>query len=74
MQAGDTVNKSVATHGFHISHSVDEFINRSVSRISGDLCVPRSDSFPMNTEKRHLFLIFTMFPSKIFSKILREKL
>ena len=40
---------------------------------SADLFVPRSDSFPMNPEKNHPFLIFTMFPSKIFSKI-RDKL
>ena len=40
---------------------------------SGNLFVLPSDSFPMNQEKRHSFLIFTMFPSKTFSKILREK-
>ena len=29
---------------------------------------------PMNPEKRHSFLIFTMFPTRTLSKILREKL
>ena len=47
---------------------------RTASRFSGDLFVPRYDSYPMNQEKRHSFLIFTMFLTRILSKILREKL
>ena len=48
-------------------------MNRSAKRFSGDLFVPRYDSFPMNPEKRHSFLISTMLPTKTLSKILREK-
>ena len=45
-----------------------------VNRFSGDLFVPRNDSFPMIPGKRHSFLIFTMLPTRTLSKILREKL
>ena len=46
----------------------------TAKRFSCDLFVPRYDSYPMNPEKRHSFLIFTMFPTRTLSKILREKL
>ena len=52
----------------------DKQIVWTAKRFSNDLFVPRSDSFPMNPEKRHLLLIFTMLPSKILSKILLKKL
>ena len=50
-------------------------INKSREPRSGsrsDLFVPRSDSFSMNQEKRHSFLILTMFPSKILSNSPRK--
>ena len=46
---------------------------RKKDRSSRDLFVPHCDSFPMNREKRHSFLIFTMPPTKTPSKILRAK-
>ena len=52
----------------------DKQIVWTVKRFSGDLFVPRYDSYPMNPEKRHSFLIFTMFPTRTLSKILWEKL
>ena len=52
----------------------DKQIAWTAKRFSGDLFVPRYDSYPMNPEKRHSFLIFTMFPTRTLSKILREKL
>ena len=52
----------------------DKQIVWTVKRFSGDLFVPCSDSFPMNPEKRHSFLIFTVLPSKTLSKIRRGKL
>ena len=52
----------------------DKQIAWTAKRISGDLFVPRYDSYTMNPEKRHSFLIFTLFPTRTLSKILREKL
>ena len=52
----------------------DKQIAWNAKRFFGDLIVPRSDSLPMNLEKRHLFLILTMLPSKKFSKIPRGTL
>ena len=43
----------------------------TAKQFSGYLFVPCSDSFPIHPEKRHPFIIFTMFPSKILSKILQ---
>ena len=51
----------------------DKQIEWTAKRFSCDLFVPRYDSYPMNPEKRHSFLIFTMFPTRTLSKILREK-
>ena len=51
----------------------DKQIAWTAKRFLRDLFVLRSDSFPMNPEKRHSFLIFTMFPTKVIFKILREK-
>ena len=45
----------------------------TAKRFSCDLFVPHCDSFPMTEKKRHSFLIFTMPPTKIPSKILRAK-
>ena len=56
------------------SERVTNKSRQNANRFSGDLFVPRSDSFPMNQEKRHSFLIFTMLPSNTSSKIPREKL
>ena len=52
----------------------DKQIAWTAKRFSVDLFVPRYDSFPMNPEKRHSFLIFTMRPTKTHSRILWEKL
>ena len=52
----------------------DKQIAWTAKWFSGDLFVPRYDSYPMNQEKRHSFLIFTMFQTMTLSKILREKL
>ena len=52
----------------------DKQIAWTAKRFSGDLFVPRYDSYPMNPEKRHSFLIITMFPTRTLSKIRREKL
>ena len=41
-------------------------------RFSGDLFVPHSNSFSMNLEKRHSFLIFTMLRTRTHSKILEK--
>ena len=46
---------------------------RKKDRSSRGLFVPHCDSFPMNREKRHSFLIFTMPQTKTPSKILRAK-
>ena len=54
----------------------DKQIAWTAKRFSCDLFVPRYESYPMNPEKRHSFLIFTctMFPTRTLSTILREKL
>ena len=52
----------------------DKQIAWTAKRFLCDLFVPRYDSYRMNAEKRHSFLIFTMFPTRTLSKILREKL
>ena len=52
----------------------DKQIAWTAKRFSVDLFVPRCYSFPMNPEKRHSFLIFTMRPTKTHSKSHREKL
>ena len=49
----------------------------TAKQFSGDLFVLRSHSFPMNPEKKTLipyYHKFTMFPPKILSEIIREKL
>ena len=54
--------------------ALDKQIAWTAKRFSGDLFVPRYDSFPMNPEKRHSFFIFTMIQTKTLSKILQERL
>ena len=43
---------------------------RKKDRSSRDLFVPHCDSFPMNREKRHSFLIFTMPPNELVRSLI----
>ena len=67
---------SVLFSGF-MGNESERGTNKSREPRSGSrsICLFRATIHsPMNPEKRHSFLIFTMLPTKTLSKILRQKL